>query len=75
MRMAIKQRAVRVESVGHDIHVVPEQGSIHLIRSVPLIRIDLVVKAIHPIPQERVAGILLPSWLQIPLILKLYLLQ
>ena len=45
MRVAIKQKVARAESVGRAILVAREQENIHLIRSVLLIRIDLVVKA------------------------------
>jgi hypothetical protein len=75
MRVAIKLKVARVESVGHDIHVVLERGSIHLIRSALLIRIGLAVKVMRLMLLERVAAILLPSWPQILLILKRYLPQ
>jgi hypothetical protein len=61
MRAAIKQKVARVESVGRGIHVGPEPGSIHLIRSALLIRIGLVVKVMLLMPQEKVAAIILPS--------------
>jgi hypothetical protein len=75
MRLAIKQKVARGQSVGRGIHVGPEQGSIHLIRSALLIRIGLVVKVMRLIPQERVAAIILPSSPLILLRLKLYLPQ
>jgi hypothetical protein len=59
MRVVIKQRVARVESVGRGIHVALEQGSIHLIRSALLIRIDHVVKGMRLMPQERVVATLL----------------
>jgi hypothetical protein len=75
MRVAIKQKVARVQSVGHGIHVALEQGSIHLIRSALLIRIGRVVKVMRLIRQERVVAMLLPNSPLILLRLKPCLLQ
>jgi hypothetical protein len=57
MRVAIKQKVARGRSVGRGIHVVPEQGSIHLIRSAHLIKIGHAAKVVKATLHVRVATI------------------
>jgi hypothetical protein len=57
MRVATKLKVARVESVGRGIHVVPEQGSTHLIRSAHSIKIGRAARVVKAAVHVRVATI------------------
>jgi hypothetical protein len=57
MRVVIKQKVARGQSVDRGTHVVPERGSIHLIRSAHSIKIGHAAKVVKATLHVRVATI------------------